>query len=81
MTPFLKIVAEDIYNRFNGKLEDVAVVFPNKRASLFFSEYLLAKNNGNAMWSPRYMTIGELFHPFTFSSVKANSKTSLISFT
>lgn len=61
MTPFLKIVAEDIYNRFNGKLEDVAVVFPNKRASLFFSEYLLAKNNGNAMWSPRYMTIGELF--------------------
>ena len=61
MTPFLKIVAEDIYNRFNGKLEDVAVVFPNKRASLFFSEYLLAKNNGKAMWSPRYMTIGELF--------------------
>lgn len=61
MTPFLKIVAEDIYDRFNGKLEDVAVVFPNKRASLFFSEYLLAKNNGKAMWSPRYMTIGELF--------------------
>ena len=61
MTPFLKIVAEDIYNRFNGKLEDVAVVFPNKRASLFFSEYLLAKNNGKAMWSPRYMTIGVLF--------------------
>lgn len=61
MVPFLKQVAEDIYIRFNGKLEDVAVVFPNKRASLFFSEYLLAANNGKAMWSPRYMTIGELF--------------------
>ena len=61
MTPFLKIVAEDIYENFNGRLEDVAIVFPNKRASLFFSEYLLEKNGGKPMWSPRYMTIGELF--------------------
>ena len=61
MTPFLKIVAEDIYEKFDGRLEDVAIVFPNKRASLFFSEYLLAKNGGKPMWSPRYMTIGELF--------------------
>lgn len=61
MTPFLKIVAEDIYEKFNGKLEDVAIVFPNKRAGLFFSEYLLEKNGGKPMWSPRYMTIGELF--------------------
>ena len=61
MIPFLKIVADDIYERFDGKLEDVAIVFPNKRASLFFSEYLLEKSCGKPMWSPRYMTIGELF--------------------
>lgn len=61
MTPFLRVVANDIYERFNGHLEDIAVVFPNKRASLFFSEYLLECNKGKAMWSPRYMTIGELF--------------------
>ena len=61
MTQFLKIVAEDLYNRLNGHLEDVAVVFPNKRASLFFSEHLLAINGRKPMWSPRYMTIGELF--------------------
>lgn len=61
MTPFLKIVADDIYEKFNGRLEDIAIVFPNKRACLFFSEYLLKKNGGKAMWSPRYMTIGELF--------------------
>ncbi len=61
MTPFLKLVADDIYEKFNGRLEDVAVVFPNKRASLFFSKYLLEKSGGKAMWSPRYMTIGELF--------------------
>lgn len=61
MVPFLKIVAEDLYRRFGGHFEDIAVVFPNKRASLFFSEYLLAINGGKPMWSPRYMTIGELF--------------------
>ena len=61
MTPFLKLVADDIYERFNGHMEDIAVVFPNKRASLFFSKYLLEKNSDKAMWSPRYMTIGELF--------------------
>lgn len=61
MVPFLKIVAEDLYRRFGGHFEDIAVVFPNKRANLFFSEYLLAINGGKPMWSPRYITIGELF--------------------
>ena len=61
MVPFLKIVAEDVYSKFNGKLENVAIVFPNKRAGLFFNRYLL-ENSGNApIWSPRYMTISELF--------------------
>lgn len=61
MTPFLKLVADDVYREFNGHLEDIAIVFPNKRAGLFFNKYLL-ENSGNApMWSPRYMTISELF--------------------
>ena len=41
MTPFLKIVANDVFDRFNGHLENIAVVFPNKRAGLFFNKYLL----------------------------------------
>ena len=61
MTPFLKLVANDVYKRFNGHLEDVAVVFPNKRAGLFFNRYLLESSNNAPMWSPRYMTIDELF--------------------
>ncbi len=61
MTPFLKLVADDLYMRFNGRLEDIAVVFPNKRAGLFFSEYLLQNSGDKPMWSPRYMTINELF--------------------
>ena len=61
MTPFLKLVADDVYKRFNGHLEDVAVVFPNKRAGLFFNRYLLESGNNAPMWSPKYLTIGELF--------------------
>ncbi|MBR2300433.1 MAG: PD-(D/E)XK nuclease family protein [Bacteroidaceae bacterium] len=60
MTPFLKSVAEDIYNRFNGNLSDIAIVFPNKRAGLFFNEYLVQCSE-QPIWSPRYMTISELF--------------------
>ena len=61
MTPFLKLVANDVFERFHGHLENVAVVFPNKRAGLFFNKYLLDKSNNKPIWSPRYMTINELF--------------------
>ena len=60
MTPFLKLVANDIYTKFNGKLHNTAIVFPNKRAGLFFNEYLL-QCCGHPMWSPHYITISELF--------------------
>lgn len=61
MTPFLKLVADDVYKRFNGHLEDVAVVFPNKRAGLFFNRYLLESSNNTPLWSPKYLTIADLF--------------------
>ena len=58
--PFLRLVAEDIYQRFNGELNDIAIVFPNKRAGLFFNEYL-TEISGRPLWSPTYITISELF--------------------
>ena len=60
METFLKLVASDLYSRTNGNLARTAVVFPNKRASLFFNEYL-AKEAGRPIWSPAYITISELF--------------------
>ena len=55
MIPFLKFVADDVFSRFNGHLENIAIVFPNKRAGLFFNKYLLEKSGNVPMWSPRYM--------------------------
>ncbi|MBQ8364768.1 MAG: PD-(D/E)XK nuclease family protein [Bacteroidaceae bacterium] len=61
MEPFLKIVTDDLYTRLNGNFEGVAMVFPNKRAGLFFNEYLLGKIGNGAAWSPACITISELF--------------------
>ena len=61
MKPFLELVAADLYNRFNGRLGNVAVVFPNKRAGLFFNRYLQQNSGDRPMWSPQYLTISELF--------------------
>ena len=69
MTPFLKTVAHDIYTRLGGNLENTAIIFPNKRASLFFNQYLLEIIGDKAMWSPAYITISELFEQFSDSIV------------
>lgn len=60
MESFLKIVAADLYSRMNGNLGRTAVIFPNKRASLFFNEYL-AQQTERPLWSPAYISISELF--------------------
>lgn len=60
MENFLKLVAADLYKRTDGNLAQTAVVFPNKRAGLFFNEYL-AKEADAPIWSPAYVSISELF--------------------
>lgn len=60
MKPFLKQVAKDVYNKYGNHLADIAIVFPNKRAGLFFNEYLKELSD-KPLWSPTYMTINELF--------------------
>lgn len=60
MKTFLQEVAHDLYEKTHGDLSNVAVVFPNKRASLFFNEYL-AHESKRPLWSPAYTSISELF--------------------
>jgi len=67
MKSFLEYVAEDIIRRFSNEgnegidLTDVAIVFPNKRASLFLNQYLYKAAGNKPVWCPRYITISELF--------------------
>ena len=60
MKKFLESVAEDLLSKYGTDLSRVAVIFPNKRASLFLNDYL-ARLAGRPVWSPAYITISELF--------------------
>lgn len=60
MQTFLQYVARDILAKHPDGLNDIAIVFPNKRASLFFNQALY-EANGQTLWSPAYLTISDLF--------------------
>ena len=60
MKTFLEHVAQDIIAKWGTDLSRTAVVFPNKRASLFLND-ALARAAGRPLWSPVYITISDLF--------------------
>lgn len=63
MEPFLKTVAQDLYGKYgaqDGGLAGITVVFPNRRARLFFDDWLSVCSQ-QPVWSPQYTTIEELF--------------------
>ncbi len=60
MKSFLEHVARDIIEKQGFNLSDTAIVFPNKRAALFFNEYI-AEIAGRPIWSPAYITISDFF--------------------
>lgn len=64
MKPFLKLVAEDLWEKSQGDLSRWTLVFPNKRAGLFFNEYL-AEIARRPVWTPEYITVNELFKAFS----------------
>ena len=59
MQPFLQLVAHDLYTKIGNDLSRTVLVFPNKRANLFFNEYL-AEESDQPIWSPAAMCISDL---------------------
>lgn len=55
---FLNRVAADLLERFGNELQDVAIVFNNKRPQLYLKKYL-AEVSGKPIWSPQMYTIQE----------------------
>ena len=75
MKTFLQIVAEDVFGRYGADLSRVAVVFPNKRAGLFFNE-ALAELSECPVWSPAYLSISDLFR--SLSRLKSGDPVKLV---
>lgn len=59
MTPFLQQLADDVLAG-GTPLEQLTLVFPNRRAGLFFQHYLAQRIN-RPQWSPKLVSIEEFF--------------------
>lgn len=60
MKAFLQYVAEDMIQQFGTNLQNMVVVFPNKRANLFLNEFLVQCTH-QTLWAPKYMSINDFF--------------------
>jgi hypothetical protein len=59
MQPFLKNISDYLVSAFPESLENVCLVFPNKRAALYLNKHL-AGNMAKPVWAPHYSTISEM---------------------
>ncbi len=64
MRTFLEEIAEQIYLNEGEGLNECCLVFPGRRAALFFTKYLSAYMD-KPVWSPAFMTITDLMMEFT----------------
>lgn len=65
---FLQYVARDIIDKYGTNLSRIAIIFPNKRASLFLNQEL-AKVVNKPIWSPSYITISDFFRKYSKRTV------------
>ena len=57
---FLSVVAKDLLDKAGNDLSGYNVVFPNKRAALFFNK-ALSQHCDKPIWSPTYLSIDDIF--------------------
>lgn len=61
MEPFLSIVAKDLLNKFGSGIQDITIIFPSRRASLFFNKYL-SENTDKPLWQPLIGNISDMMY-------------------
>lgn len=67
MTPFLESVAKYIFENYRNNLHELAIVFPNKRARLFFNNYI-GELTDKPVFAPKYYTITEYIQKLSGST-------------
>lgn len=77
---FLYRVANDLLRRFGDELQDVAIVFNNKRPQLFLKKYL-SELSKKPIWSPRFYTIQQFFAGSTTQACASQLKQFFVLFT
>ncbi len=51
MQPFLEKLSEELYNKYGEKISALEIVFPSRRAGIYFKKYLSARTD-KPIWSP-----------------------------
>jgi CRISPR/Cas system-associated exonuclease Cas4 (RecB family) len=72
---FLEEIAELVIDKYQDKTDNLTIVFPNRRAGLFFSKYLSSKIS-TPIWSPRIISIEDFIKDL--SGLKSADKLELI---
>lgn len=64
MSSFLHLLAKDLIQRQGDHFDDLSIIFPNKRAGLFFAKEL-ATFIDKPVWMPEIITLGEFIEQHT----------------
>lgn len=59
MTSFLQEVAADLYGRYGEDISSLHLLFPSRRARIFFTD-ALSRIASRPLWQPRWTTVDEL---------------------
>jgi hypothetical protein len=60
MEPFLKSVVNHLYTKYQNDIQDICLVFPGRRAGLFFMQHYKGLVKDKPLWVPPVRTISEL---------------------
>jgi hypothetical protein len=71
MIYFLEHIAESLHKEFGNTLNRHCLVFPNRRAGLYFLKYLAARIE-KPVWAPSILTINELFRSYSSLQTAGN---------
>lgn len=71
MEYFLESIARSLHSEFGSNLNRHCLVFPSRRAGLYFLKYLSSEIE-KPVWAPSVLTINELFQSFSPLQVAGN---------
>jgi hypothetical protein len=66
MELFLREVASSLYSKYGDEISNLCIVFPGRRAALFFNKYL-SEYLDKPLWAPSVFTINELMQHLSSS--------------
>lgn len=73
MTTFMENICDEIISKYRDIILDICIVFPSRRAGLYFKN-VLGKKAGNPVWSPSVYSIEDFVEEFSSYSFADNFK-------